>query len=356
MREKRLVAFLLTALSLALSVLLAWGAIKYLLPCILPFLLAFLTAWLLEPVAGYLRKHLHFRRSFASAVCVTFLLLAIIGVLSLIISRLIYQAINFFRELPSLLSGIPPLIENLEETFNRYIKSAPMEMQEYLSGAMDGMAQKTTEIPARLSESAISLLTHWAGNTPGTLLFCAAYAIGSYFISRNYSDIKYFVIRQIPLRFRDQAKNLKRDLLDGIVLWLKAQLTLICLTFLELFIALTFLGFRYSALIALITALIDALPILGSGIVLIPWALMLFLTGSSTRAVGLIATSLLVTTARSFLEPRLVGAKFGVNPAATLFSMYTGFRLCGVWGMVLFPLALLLLKQMNDKGYIKLWK
>ena len=171
MSEKRLVAFLLTALSVALAVLLFWGAVKYLLPCVLPFVLAFFTAWLLEPAASCLRKRFHFRRSFASTVCVTFLLLAVVGVLSLLVSRLVYQAVRFFRELPALLSGVPPLVDRIEATLDRYITAAPPEMQEYMNGALDGVAQKMIELPAALSEGALSLLSRWAGNAPARRSF-----------------------------------------------------------------------------------------------------------------------------------------------------------------------------------------
>lgn len=131
---------------------------------------------------------------------------------------------------------------------------------------------------------------------------------------------------------------------------------LIGITFLELTLALALMGFRYSALISFITVLVDALPVLGTGVILISWAAVLVLMGNIPQALGLIVTWLFVTLARSFLEPRLVGAKFGIDPVAALLAMYTGFRLFGVTGMVLFPLLLLMLKQMNDKGYIRLWK
>lgn len=161
---------------------------KYIFPCVLPFILAFFTAWLLEPVACF-SKRFHFKRSFASAVCVTFVLSVIIGILSLLISRLVYQGIKFFRELPALLSGLPEIIAVLEPKFDGYVTSAPSEIQKYLSATLDGLSQRIIEIPVELSEMVLATLSKWAGNTPRTLFFCTAYAIGSYFISRSYGKI-----------------------------------------------------------------------------------------------------------------------------------------------------------------------
>ena len=356
MQNRKLTAFFLTSLSVAIILIIAWGAVKYLLPCLLPFIFAFFTAWLLEPVTYFFRNRFHFRRSFASAICVLFVILAVTGILSLLVSRLAYQGIQFFKELPSLLSGLPELFSVLESKLDGYVKSSPPEIQKYLTVALDGLSQRITEIPIELSEKVLATLSKWAGNTPAVLLFCTAYAIGSYFISRSYTDIRKFLIRQIPPHHRQTARNLKRDLLDSFISWLKAQLTLLGITFLELTLALTLMGFRYAVLISLLIAAVDALPVLGTGVIMFPWAAVLALMGDMPHAFGMTVTCLIVTLARSFLEPRLVGAKFGIDPAATLLSMYTGFRICGVMGMVLFPLMLLMLKQMNDKGYIKLWK
>ncbi|MGM9522485.1 MAG: sporulation integral membrane protein YtvI [Oscillospiraceae bacterium] len=351
--NRRLINTLLRAALIIAGVLIF---AKFLLPCLLPFIFAFLTAWLIEPAVRYLNRRLHFNRGAAAALCVLFILLSFLGLFSFVISRLIYEAVDFVKALPELAAGIPGILRKIENSVANFIARSPDGIQEYLDNAIDGFISKAAEIPAALSSKALTWLSGFAGSTPRVVLFCATYAIGSFFISSSFPEILRFIKKQIPESFHKTAHNIKADLLSGLGRWLKAQLTLMCITFLELTLALMLLKINYAVIIAFIIAVIDALPVFGTGVVLIPWAVILFISGDTALAVGLLATYLIVTVARSCLEPKIVGAQFGISPAAALLAMYSGYKLIGVAGMILFPFLLMMLKQMNDKGYVKLWK
>jgi len=333
-----------------------WLFGKLLLPCLLPFIFAFLTAWFLEPAVSFLCSRFKMKRGFASAVCSLFIFFVAGGVIALAVSRLVYEAAGFIKDLPKLLQWVPSSLNSLQNALDKYVRTAPEGTREYISGAIDSISQSAVELPAVLSERALGLVSSFASNAPGIVLFGVTYVIGVFFISRGYRDIKQFLLRQIPGKAQHTARRLKADLSDGFISWLKAQLCLIGITFGELLIALSLLGFRYAALFSLLIAVVDAFPVLGTGTVLLPWAVVLFLSGDRFGAVGLIVTYCVVTVARSFLEPKLVGGRFGIHPAAALLAIYSGFKIWGVGGMVLFPIALIMLKQINDKGYVKLWK
>ena len=93
----------------------------------------------------------------------------------------------------------------------------------------------------------------------------------------------------------------------------------------------------YAPVWAALTALVDAIPILGTGTVLLPWALICFLQGETVRALGLLGTYAVAMLSRSILEPRLVGKQLGLDPLVTLAALYTGFRIWGIAGMILSP-------------------
>ena len=348
--------FLKTVLTLFIATALILLFIKYLLPCLLPFVLAFFTAWLIEPVVRYFSKYLGGRRWICSAVCILFLILSIIGFCALFISRLIYEATDLISSLPQLFSGLPNIMSRIEGTIDSFISRSPDGIREYISTAIDGIYKKVSDLPAELSSKALGVFSAFLGKTPKMMLFFATYSIGSFFISRSYPAIRTFIKKQIPSRFQAVCRNIKNDLLSGFGKWIKAQITLLCITFIELTIAFIILGFEHAGIIAVLTALIDALPVFGTGTVLIPWAAVLFIGNSVSKAFGLIITYLAVTVIRNCLEPKLVAGQFGIDPAAALLTMYSGFKLSGIAGMVLFPFGLMLIKQMNDKGYIKLWK
>ncbi len=348
--------FLKTALTLVVAIAAILLFIKYLLPCILPFILAFFTAWLIEPVVVHCSKRLGGKRWICSAICVLFLILSIIGFCTLFISRIIYEAIDLIDSLPQFFSGLPDIMARVERTIDSFISRSPDGIREYISSAIDGIYRKVSDLPAELSSKALGIVSGFLGKTPKMMLFFATYSIGSFFISRSYPAIRGFIKKQIPSRFQNICRNIKRDLLSGFGKWIKAQLTLLCITFAELTVAFIILGFRHAGIIAVLTAIIDALPVFGTGTVLIPWATVLLIGNRTADAFGLLITYLIVTIVRNCLEPKLVAGQFGIDPAAALLAMYSGFKLSGIVGMVFFPFGLMLLKQMNDKGYVKLWK
>ncbi len=333
-----------------------WVFLKFLLPCLWPFLLAFLTAAVCEPAVGFLSDRCHLRRGIASAFCVLVILASLVGFFLLVVVRLADEAVGLLEELPQLAAGLPEVLRRVELLLRRAAESVPAGVREYLDGAMRAAGERAAEIPAALSAWALGKLRAAAAGAPGTLLSLATYAIGSFFISAGFPSIRAFLARQVPASLGKTVHSVKEDILDGAGKWLRAETALLGVTFLELTAAFTVMGVEYGAVIALLTALIDALPVFGTGAVLLPWAAVNFIAGDTRRGWGLAITYLLVTIVRQCLEPKLIGDQFGVAPAAALLAMYTGFRLCGVAGMVLFPFGLMLLNQMNTKGYIKLWK
>ena len=103
-------------------------------------------------------------------------------------------------------------------------------------------------------------------------------------------------------------------------------------------------------------ALIDALPVFGTGIVLLPWAAGCLLLGRTRRGLGLLAVWIVTSLVRSCTQARLLGDQIGLDPLCSLLSVYIGWRVCGVWGMLLFPLLCMVLIQLNERGVLRLWK
>jgi predicted PurR-regulated permease PerM len=138
--------------------------------------------------------------------------------------------------------------------------------------------------------------------------------------------------------------------------WLRAQAILMGLTFAETAVGLAVAGVEYFLLLALVVAFVDALPVLGSGTVLLPWGIVTLFTGNPAKGVLIILTFLIVSLVRGLTEPRLVGKQIGLHPLATVASMYIGFKAIGIWGLLLFPIAVIMLKQLQEWDYIRIWK
>ena len=127
--------------------------------------------------------------------------------------------------------------------------------------------------------------------------------------------------------------------------WVKTQVKLMGVTFLVLTAGLMILGVDYPVLLGLLISLIDALPVFGSGTVLIPWGLFVLLSGNSFLGVGLLCLYGAASLIRSALEPKMLGKQMGLDPLLTLLALYAGYRFFGILGMILFPIGAMLAKQ-----------
>jgi sporulation integral membrane protein YtvI len=136
----------------------------------------------------------------------------------------------------------------------------------------------------------------------------------------------------------------------------KAYVILMSITFIELAVGLTILRVPYSVFIAGIIAIVDILPVLGTGTVLIPWALISLIQGKYTFAAGIAVIYIVITVVRSMLEPRFVGRQIGFNPVVTLIMMYLGLQVLGFAGLFLFPLTMIVLKAAQDANLVSIWK
>jgi sporulation integral membrane protein YtvI len=191
---------------------------------------------------------------------------------------------------------------------------------------------------------------------PHAVLFCVTTVLAVFFALASYPAVTSFLRRQFSPARWSRLRGVRDTLFSTLGRWLRAQCILVLVTFAQLLAGFLLLRQPYAVLLAALIALIDALPVLGTGTVLLPWAALLLLAGNVPRAVALAALYAVAALVRSSLEPRIMAAQAGLPPLAALAAMYVGFRTLGVGGMVLLPVLLLLVKRLHDAGYIKIWK
>ncbi|MBR5381474.1 MAG: sporulation integral membrane protein YtvI [Oscillospiraceae bacterium] len=354
--ENRSAALLPRAVRLLFAAAALFLTLRFLLPVSLPFLLAFLTAAAEEPAVRFLTKKFAMKRRFASTA-VSLAVLALIAALAfLLLDRAVRELTGFLRGLPELLRSLRPLVDAVTSKAGRFIESAPPEVRGYLENAFGNLTQKASELPAALTGRLLTAVSNAASGAPGALVCAVTYVIGVFFISGSYGEIKAFALRQIPPRGRGTALGVRSEVAGTLTTWCKAQVLLVCATFLQLTAAFLLLRVEYAAFLALFVSLVDALPVLGVGTVLLPWAAVCLVSGAPGRALALAVTYGVTAVVRGFLEPKLVGGMLGVHQAAVLAAVYVGFRVSGVVGMIAAPLLLVLLSQLNDKGYLRLWR
>lgn len=353
--EQRAARFVLILLYCAAGVGAVWIFVRFLLPWTAPFLVAFVLAALMEPAVKALTKR-GVRRGAAAGLLTLFLLGVLVVLTVWLVSRGVSAATDFARRAPILMQGAGDTLKRLENMAREYIRTAPAGVSGYLETAMDSAVGTLYRLPAAVSQWALDAMARIAQNSPGSALFAVTAGIGTYFISASFPRTVAFVEAQLPNRIRHRLDGLGRDLKQSFGGWLRAQLILMAMTFGELLAAFLLLGVSNAPGIAAITALVDALPVFGTGIVLVPWAVYALLLGDIGRGLGLIISWCAVNLVRSCVQAKLLGDQIGLDPVSSLLAVYVGWQVWGVWGMLVFPILFVTLQQLNDKGVIKLWQ
>ena len=328
---------------------------RYVLPWTAPLLTAWVLAALLEPAVGFLVRH-RWKRGMAAGLCTLAALGLLLWGMTALLVRGFSAASDLTKALPGAMEILSLRLEALEKLAEAHIRAAPEPAAQLLERTLSALANSAAALPGQLSRSLMALLSRMAQAGPDTLLFFVTAALGTYFISASFPAVNAFLLAQLPDSLRRRASGLGADLKSGFGGLMRAQLLLMVLCFFELLAAFLLLGIRSAVMIAAVTALIDALPVFGSGAVLLPWALYCLLLGKSSRGLGLLLTWGLTELVRNAAQAKLLGDQIGLNPLASLLSVYVGWCVGGVGGMLLMPLGLMVLIRLNERGVIRLWK
>ncbi|MCI8359749.1 MAG: sporulation integral membrane protein YtvI [Clostridiales bacterium] len=332
---------------------LALFALRYLLAYLLPFVIGFILTAAVQRPARWLRKKTRAPGGLWSVILVIFSYLAAVAVLILLVYQLYRQLSSFARTLPSYI----PMISELFSGVNNHISAWFADLPEELSGAIQSMpGTAISKLADTLSVSLGNFAAAVAAALPGILVTSLVTIVASCFIAKDYDQIVGFIKEQLSGRYWRLLTDAKKLFGTNILKMLRGYLILMLLTFTELSIGLLLLRYNNAIALAAIIAIVDILPVLGTGTVLIPWVVIKLISGDLIGAVGLAVMYIVITIIRNILEPKIIGKQVGLHPLLTLLSMYAGLKILGVWGLFGFPIALIILKSLHDTGRLRLWK
>ena len=352
MSPQKHLRFLLCLVYIALGL----AALALLLPGLLPFLLALALAGLLEPAVRLLTDKTRLRRGLAAAVVTALLALLLAAGCALLLRRLWYELGSLLERLPALLSSFDGVSGWLEGRLYRLTVAVSPSARAMLEEVLSSAAARLREMAADLSGKVLGWTAGALTALPTAGLFLFTTLLATYFISAGRPSLLAFFRRQVPERWLPRLEEVWQRLKGALWAWLRAQGILMAMTFFLLGAGFLLLGVDLALLLAAGVALLDALPVFGTGTVLLPWAVGSALSGHFSRCAGLLALYALTWLTRSLLEPKLIAERAGLPPLAALLAMYLGFTLFGVAGLLLAPLAAVVFRQLHDSGVFRLWK
>lgn len=324
---------------------------------ILPFLFATLFAFLADPLVRFLQEKARIPRKLATVLSIFAVIFAVIFLATLGIRRLAEEISALTAYLPQFLDNLPYVMDQLTgkwHLFNNQMQNMDIEIDltQVITTVVDNLSlilQKTTKVAGNLAVKVISRL-------PSVLIGTVICLLATYFISGQKKEIFSFIDRQISPSFKEKLKKIKEMLFDAIFKYIKAQMILMAITFAELSTAFLILKVPSAFLLAFGITLVDMFPILGTGTVLIPWALIQLLLGNYRFGIALLIVYGICLLVRQLLEPKIVSGQIGLNPLLTLLAMYIGLQVMGFIGMFIGVFILLVLVNLNKSGLIRLWK
>ncbi len=343
-------------LRILLAALGAYLVVRFLFVPLLPFVISLTFAVLLEPCVLWCRRRFGFRRKFAAAALTSIFLTMLVLVLCAMVGKLIEEGGGLIERLPAALKALPALMDEISLRYDGFYRACPEEIRLWLDNTLQQLSKEGLSMVGTLSGELLSWASGWMGRLPQVVLFLFTTVLSVYFTTLSYPEILRFIRRQIPSGWQKKARGMMKCLRSTFWKWLKAESILCFITFCMLLLGFWYLKLDYALLTAVVVAVIDALPVLGTGTVLIPWSIYHLLLGSVPRGVALLALYAIILLVRNLLEPRLMAAQVGLPPLTALLASYLGFCLFGVGGMLLLPIALLFVKQLQDGGFIRLWK
>ncbi len=352
-RKKFLINFAYLALILAI----AFVIVKYGLGLISPFLIAFLVAYFIRKPANFIASKIKVPYKIVAILFVLVFYL-IIGVLLFIIGVKLFSTIlSLIYKLPNLYYSY--ILPSLELAF-RKIEDLILQLDPtYLESANDIFNQTVRSLGTsitNISMKAATFLSIKASSLPALFIKVLMTIISTFFIASDYEKLSNFMYRQLSGKTKDVVLNIKDYIVNTLFVVIRSYILIMSLTFVELSIGLSIIKVENAILIAALVAMVDILPVLGTGTVMIPWALIAAIQGNMYRAISLLVIYLIITVVRNVVEPRFIGKQMGLHPVLSLMCMYVGAKLFGAIGLFGMPIAVSLIVHLCNNKTIKFFK
>lgn len=353
MDQRAKVSFITNITYCAIVATLCFLAIRFLLPWFWPFLFSLALAYLFR----HLAMKIHVRSKIVVAIIGILFYLTVILAFWLLLVLLVGQLVNAATDFPIYFSEVLlPKAQNLGNRFLQLLQQFAPASVISLSELFNLVSSAAQDLVTSISSSLIGMITRFLKGLPLFLVGFVFMIISSFAIAMDYNRVTLFLLQQLPHRTRPLMLDIKNFLVSCLLRLGRAYAIIMLITFCELSIGLWALKIDSFWKIAAVIAILDIMPLLGSGAILIPWGITELVSGHTALGAGLLILYGVITVMRNIIEPHVVGDSLGLHPVVTLAAMFFGLRVFGLPGMLAAPIAALLIRFLNSKGKIRLYK
>jgi len=344
MNKERIILFSHWIICIVGAALIGIVGIKIILPLVFPFIIAWGVAFAVRPIAARLHKLIRLPERVIRpilAVLIIVLILALVAFLVFRIAAEAWQLLSGIGNNENLVGFLTSLFNPFDGVFGE--NGLPKALAEKLAAALDGVI-------SGLLGTVGSLVTGIASAIPSMFIFIIVMTISTAYFAYDLERINAFVRRILPKKAEGFITRFKESSLDVAIKYLRSYSLIMLLTFSVMLFGFVILGVRYSLLIAVIVALLDVLPVLGVGTVLVPWSVWSFIVGDARLGIGLLTLFIVNEIIRQFAEPKIIGRHLGIHPLVTLILLYVGYSLMGLFGLFVLPIAVVIINALIVKN------
>lgn len=318
-----------------------------------PFILAFIFATLLNKVVTWGSKTLHIPRGIGTIISMLTILSGILAIVVTIFRRLWEQIVNFAGTLPQSTEKIIDQINDIEQKLSTLL---PMFMDSEAFSSLDDIVTELMASVSSFFSSVIPIAYDAVSKVPDIILFTIAMLLATFFMTKDYYKIKDFVKAQFSDTIVDKVVIMQRGMIEAIGGYVRTQVILMSITFTICLAGLVLFDVSYALLLAVIIAIVDALPVFGSGSILWPWGIYNLLTGNYTLGIGLFGIYGVIFVVRQIMEPKILSSQIGVYALVTLMAVYIGYKTLGFIGLILGPALVVTLQMLQNVGALPKFK
>lgn len=340
---------LLTALAVVLLCI-------FLLPRFIWFFMPFIVGWLISliasPLVRFFEEKLKVKRKAVSAVVIVAVLAVVVLLVYLLITKLVREGVNFFNELPNLwntvLAEFNKVGANLQGVYNRM----PTDMQATIDHIIVEMGDYISSKTGKIELPSFETVGNVAKQIPDIFLGVVMCLLSAYFFVADKGYVAAAAEKYIPASVRYHFDLIRRSFRNAVGGYFRAQFKIECWIYILLVVGLMILEVDYALLVAFGIAILDFLPVFGTGTVMVPWAVIELLSENYRMMFGLIAIWLIGQLVRQVIQPKIVGDSIGMDAIPTLFLLYIGYRAAGVLGMILaVPIGIIVVNLYEEGAF-----
>lgn len=320
---------------------------RYLFTFIAPIGFGFIISLIIRPLVNLFNKKCKLNDGIATFLSLIILILTLGLITGTAINRLIREGAGFYYNLPVIIYYTEFVFGELEILLNDLYQIVPDGMQQLLSDIIDTII---FSVATMVGDSFSNIGNTFIASAPRVMLGTIIGFISSYFFSRDRILIKKTISGLLSTTQKIKLKGIRAKIIGALGGYFKAQAIIMSLVATIGTIGHLILGTPYALFISVVIAIIDAVPVFGSGLFYWPWIIASLITGEYLRVAGLAVVYIATLFTRQILEPKILGKEIGIHPILTLASIYIGLRLFGVFGIILGPFFAVVFKAVLSDG------